>query len=121
MKIIAQLVTSGLFFVSLILPSTTNSQQSQKSPLETYSLVKINITSPADIMRLQQDDITMEHYTGNAQNGIEVVINQGEVNRLRTSGISYEIKIQDFDSHYAERKAPSIFEMQKSFDILKSD
>ena len=121
MKIIAQLVTSGLFFVSLILPSTTNSQQSQKSPFETYSLVKINITSVEDIMRLQLNDITTEHYTGKPQSGIEVVLNQEEINRLITTGISYDMKIQDLDSYYANRKVPSMLEMQKSMGILEND
>ncbi|HMS63671.1 MAG TPA: M14 family metallopeptidase, partial [Ignavibacteria bacterium] len=92
-----------------------------KGPAETYSRVKINIASRNDIMRLQQNDITIEHYTGDLKSGIEVVINQNELNRLKYSGIGYEILIPDMDSYYLNRDAASVQEMQKSYNILSSD
>ncbi|MEO6693586.1 MAG: M14 family metallopeptidase, partial [Ignavibacteria bacterium] len=121
MRIAKQLMISGLFLLSVILPFTIIAQQTEKSKLETYSLVKINITSPSDIIMLQQNDITVEHYTGNVKGGIEVVINQEEINRLKTSGAGYEIKIQDLNNFYSQRKLPTAFEMQKSFEILHED
>lgn len=90
-------------------------------PLETYSLVKINIASNSDIMRMQQNDITMEHYSGSLREGIEVVLNQEEVYRLKNTGINYEVLIQNMDEYYANRKAPSILEMQRSFNISSAD
>lgn len=95
--------------------------QTHKSPLESYSLVKISINSNEDIMRLQMNDITVEHYTGNLRSGIELVINQEEISRLANCGLNYEIKIKDLDSYYLNRKSSSRTELQKSVNILKED
>ncbi|MBK8383003.1 MAG: hypothetical protein IPL16_14185 [Ignavibacteria bacterium] len=95
--------------------------QFTKSPLESYSLVKISINSNEDIMRLQMNDITVEHYRGNLKSGIELVINQEEISRLANSGLNYEIKIKDLDSYYQNRSKASQTEMQKSINILNQD
>ncbi|MEO8211416.1 MAG: M14 family zinc carboxypeptidase, partial [bacterium] len=94
---------------------------SEKSALETYSQVKININSPEDIARLQLGDITVEHYLGNLQTGIEVTINQDEIARLKNTGIPYQVMLQDLNLYYENREAPSFLDMQKSYQILSED
>ena len=85
-----------LFLVTFLVITGLNAQFS-KNPLESYSLVKISINSNEEIMRLQMNDITVEHYRGNLKSGIELVINQAEISRLANTGLSYEIKIKDLD------------------------
>jgi len=99
----------------------TNCFSKDKTPLETYSLVKIYVHSDEDMRLLQQNDITTEHYTGSIATGIEVVINQEEIYRLNNTGVNYEIKIQDMDSYYLNRPKPSNLELQKSYEIMNGD
>jgi carboxypeptidase T len=94
---------------------------SEKDNPDKYSLVKINISEPSDIMRLQNNDITVEHYHGNIKEGIVLVLNHKELNRLKFAGMSFEIKIPDMNEYYLNRQTPSIFEMQKSISILQND
>ncbi|MEO8210069.1 MAG: M14 family metallopeptidase, partial [bacterium] len=122
MKTKTYLFILGLLIVAfVIIGNNFENRQSDKDPLETYSLVKINIQTPEDIMKLQLNDITVEHYTGNIAKGIELVINQEEISRIKNTGISYEIKIQNLDYQYQNRKAPSQQEMKNSFDILSQN
>lgn len=88
---------------------------------EKYCLVLVRISDPSDIMRLQMNDITVEHYKGNFKDGIELVLNQYELNKLQSTGMSFELKIPDLDSYYLSRQAPSIFDMQKSQSLLQLD
>jgi len=99
----------------------TNCFSKDKTPLETYSLVKIYVQTDEDMRLLQQNDITTEHYTGSIATGIEVVINQEEIYRLNNTGVNYEIKIQDMDSYYLNRPKPSNLELQKSYEIMNDD
>ena len=98
-----------------------NNVTSNKGPRETYSLVKINITSNDDIMKLQSNGITVEHYTGSLETGIEVVINQEEIQKLKMTAIPYEIKKADLDEYYANRELPTLEQMQPSKNILSEN
>ena len=75
----------SLLLITFLTISGLNAQFS-KNPLESYSLVKISINSNEDIIRLQMNDITVEHYRGNLKSGIELVINQEEISRLANTG-----------------------------------
>jgi hypothetical protein len=94
-----------IFAVFAMNVNAGNCIASDKGPLETYSLVKINIVSNSDIMRIQQNDITLEHYSGSLREGIEVVLNLEEIYRLKNTGINYEVLIQNMDEYYANRKS----------------
>lgn len=107
-----------IFFTAIMF---TNCFSKDKTPLETYSLVKIYVQTDEDMRLLQQNDITTEHYTGSIATGIEVVINQEEIYRLNNTGVNYEIKIQDMDSYYLNRPKPSNLELQKSYEIMNDD
>ena len=107
-----------IFFTAIMF---TNCFSKDKTPLETYSLVKIYVQTDEDMRLLQQNDITTEHYTGSIATGIEVVINQEEIYRLNNTGVNYEIKIQDMDSYYLNRPKPSNLELQKSYEIMNGD
>ncbi|MBK8551177.1 MAG: immune inhibitor A [Ignavibacteria bacterium] len=116
-----QIIFASVIILLILIGGDFNAERSDKSAPETYSLVKIYAHSPADILKLQMNDITVEHYTGNIKEGIEVVINEEEISRLKNSGLEYEIKILNLDSDYSNRKKPSPQEMQKSFEIMSED
>src|SRR5689334_15639414 len=88
-----------------------------KTPLEKYSQVKINIRSQADMQALIQNDITVEHYRGNFNEGITVVINQSEIESLRKTGLQYSVEIPDMDEYYKNRPIPSGTDMMLSGQI----
>ena len=116
-----QIIFASVIILLILIGGDFNAERSDKSAPETYSLVKIYAHSPEDILKLQMNDITVEHYTGNIKEGIEVVINEEEISRLKNSGLEYEIKILNLDSDYSNRKKPSPQEMQKSFEIMSED
>jgi len=90
-------------------------------PLEKYSRVKVNVRTAEEMKRLQQNDITIEHFHGNYTEGITLVINQAEIERLKTTGVSYSIEIADMDEYYRNRPLPNEQEMAASTHIMQSD
>ncbi|MDQ3022093.1 MAG: T9SS type A sorting domain-containing protein [Bacteroidota bacterium] len=122
MKIKTHLTIVCFLIIAIaLIGNNFNNDQSHKELLETYSLVKVYVKTSEDILKLQANDITVEHYKGSIDEGIELVINQKEISRLKNTGISYEIKIQDLDYHYQNRKAPTFHEMKNSFDVLSQN
>ncbi|MBX7046054.1 MAG: immune inhibitor A [Ignavibacteria bacterium] len=115
---------SALIIVALatvFMSSDMINYRAANSPLETYSKVKIIITSAEQIKTLLQNDISLEHYQGNFKEGIEVVINQSEISRLKSAGINYEIMIADMNDYYANRPQPTQEEMTRSRNIQQND
>jgi carboxypeptidase T len=90
-------------------------------PAETYSKVKIKPATPEQVKTLIQNDITIEHFEGHLHDGIEVVINQNEITRLKATGIPYEIMIADMDEYYRNRPVSTPEEMMRSKTIQQSD
>ena len=76
------------------------------APVEKYSTVKVFVHSAEDLKRLQQNDITVEHFHGNYTEGITLVINQLEIERLKSTGMQYSIEIPDMDLYYKNRPLP---------------
>ena len=99
----------------------SNNNVITKSPLEIYSQVRVNISTPQDITTLQQNDITVEHYHGNANDGIILVINANEVEKLKTTGIPYTVEIPNLDEYYKNRPAPSQTDMIASEEVKQRD
>lgn len=120
-KISYNLLKFTLIFLLILTANMSHSQQSIKGPFETYSLVKIYVNTSNDMLTLQQNDIDVEHYTGKIGSGIELVINQEELLRLKLTGLRYDVVIANTDEYYATRRTPDIFEMKKSFEILSED
>jgi len=88
-----------------------NYRQPNNSPLEVYSKVKIKPATSEQMLSLAQNDISIEHYHGNFQEGIEVVINAREVERLKMLGIPFDIMIADMTDYYKNRPQPTASEM----------
>jgi hypothetical protein len=107
--------------VIVFMSSDMINYRASNTPTETYSKVKIRVSTPEQIKTLLQNDISIEHYQGNFKEGIEVVINQNEITRLKTTGISYEIMIADMNDYYANRPASTPEELTKSKIIQLKD
>lgn len=80
-KILLVIVISVLFSLSF------KGIQSDKSPFERYSTVKVFINSFEDIKTLQLNDIDVEHFRGSINEGITIVINQNELAKLKNTGL----------------------------------
>ncbi len=118
MKTLNQFLFFNIIFV-LILASVCPGQV-VNSP-EKYSRVKIYVNSTADIGILQQNDITVEHYTGKLSDGIVLTLNQEEITRIQNTGLNYEIQIQDLDSYFLNRGSPSELELTDSKMTMIND
>lgn len=91
------------------------------APVEKYSTVKVFVRSAEDLKRLQQNDITVEHFHGNYTEGITLVINQLEIERLKSSGIQYSVEIPDMDLYYKNRPLPGEQEMNAAGLVMQND
>ncbi|NOS85356.1 MAG: T9SS type A sorting domain-containing protein [Ignavibacteria bacterium] len=98
-----------------------NTEGITMNPLEKYSQVKVNISSTDELKRLQQNDITIEHFHGKLNEGITLVINQEELSRLRNTGVSYSVEIPDMDEYYKNRPKSSEQDMIASSVIMQND
>jgi hypothetical protein len=117
------LLTLALFTVITIffLKFSFHNTEVTTAPYEKYSQVKVNITSPNDLWLLQQNDITVEHYHGNVSEGITLVINQAEIERLKSTGVSYSVEIPDMDEYFRNRPLPTQQELMLSQQIKDAD
>ena len=86
-----------------------------------YSKVKVFVNSEQDLLNLQMNDINVDEYLGKIGTGIEIVIDQDELNRLRNTALRYEVLIEDMDEYYRNREEPTWQEMQKSEEIKAGD
>ena len=107
--------------IAAIFTLSFRSLQNDKTPLESYSTVKVFINSPDDIKTLQINDIDIEHFRGSAGEGIIIVINQVELGRLKNTGIRYEVTIPDMDEFYRNRPAPTASALQFAENIKSTD
>ena len=98
-----------------------NTSEQPVTPYNKYSQVKVNVSSRQDILNLQQNDITVEHYTGNFSEGITLVINQDEMSKLQRTGIPFTVEIPDMDEYYKNRPAPMEPDLLPSKQILQAN
>ena len=118
---IKKIILSSAVIVMFITAADFNQGPVDKSPVEKYSRVKVSVNTAEDMQKLQLNDITVEHYNGNYSEGIELTINQEELARLKSTGLNYEIVVQDLDTYYLNREFPSYPEMQKSRELQVKD
>jgi carboxypeptidase T len=93
----------------------------EKSPFETYSEVKVNISSVYDIETLVKNGITIDHYVKTSGNEIKIVVNQEELSKLKSSGLGYDITIADLDVYYKNRPEPTEADLIPGREIMQSD
>ena len=124
------LLTHVLVFALMVFLTSSDFEQTSnnkseinknKDPLTTYSEVNVNLNSKDDLKILQKNDITVEHYHGNAAEGITLVINQAELQRLKNTGISFDIVKEDVSEFFKNVKIPDAADMQKSIEIQNTD
>jgi hypothetical protein len=108
-------------FVLLFVKFNFNSSVNNFNDYETYSQIKIFPASNTDFLLMQQNDITLDHYTGNYNEGFTLVLNQAEIRKLKQLGIRFEIEIYNLAEYYSSRPAPSESELMESKKILEKD
>ena len=113
-------VFGGVSLVALFSGSSTNNNDGRPSG-ETYSKVRIHISSAADIQTLQQNDIDIEHFQGSLERGIELVLSKDEMTRLSGAGLDYSVIIPDMALYYINRPPPSELDVINANNIMESD
>lgn len=88
---------------------------------EKYSKVNIKIFSEADIQKLHQNDITIDHYHGNFSSGIELVLNSNEMMSLQNTGIAYTVLVPDMNDYYRNRSPITEQDIAGSHSIMTND
>lgn len=111
----------ALILIPVLIVSFDFKQTYDSNPYEKYSEVNIKLNKPEDVQRLQMAGVTVDHYTGDIETGINLTINRNELHRLENTGLDYTITIPDTDEYYKNRQEPSIQELNASYDIMKKD
>lgn len=105
-----------LLLALVLVPSPSHSHVPDN--FSTYAQVKIFLRSSADIVAIQRCGIDLDHSVGSLRDGIVVVINLNDIEKLHTTGVPYSVVIANMAEYYRTRPAPSAFEMEKSRQIL---
>ncbi len=85
---------------------------------ESYKKIKIFYQDKKDIETIAKNGIDLSEAYFNKDNSISVFISENELNRLRLSGIKYEIIIEDWDKYY--ESLPKLSESEKINFIVES-
>lgn len=65
-----------------------------------YSKIRIYISSVADIHYLQQSGLGLEHFRIKEEKYLDATLNNEQIDILETTGVQYEILIDDVIEHY---------------------
>lgn len=103
----------------LLVPRLGFSQQNED--FSTYVSVKIFVQAPADLHRLQELGITIDHYRGKPGEGIGVVLNLDELRKLQTAAIPHEVVVRDLNKYHLNRPKPTQTELLESQRILNEN
>lgn len=110
------LILVAFFITSLILTS-----ESSSASKDIYYRVQVFTTSTSDIQKLQQFDIDIDHYRGDAESGIIIEINQRDLELLKRTGLQFQILINDLERYYANLPSMNATEIFNSNAILQAD
>ena len=110
-----------LFFLFLAFTGYNVINSFAENSSDKYSKVKVFVNSEQDLLNLQMNDINVDEYLGKIGTGIEIVINQDELSRLKNTAFRYEVLIDDMDEYYRNKEEPGLQEMQRSEEIKAGD
>jgi len=112
------LFISRIFLFSIVLLSTVNMFSQQ----EIYSQVRVLIENQSQIQKLVSLGFDIDHYEGDAKNGISFYVTQTELEKLKFHNYSYKILIPDFASYYKKQQqndSKKITHVKKSKNTAK--
>jgi len=104
------LLLIGLQNVGFLLESA-----SAQDPRVKYSKVRVYATGNEDILSLNEAGLAFDHRIQGA-NYSDVVFNDWEIDRLKKTGVSYEILVDNLEAEYQSRPKPS----QADLDALQA-
>lgn len=112
--------SATLYLAVLLGISFTYSRPSDKDKYSTYAKVRISPEGPAGIEAVLREGIDLDHATGSPGRGLEVVINQDAIERLRRIGVVHTVIIPDMDEHYAQQSMAPV-DLTESKRILDAN
>lgn len=86
-----------------------------------YSKIRIEIQSSDDLQRLQEGNITLDHFEMAGKNAIELVLQASEVAMLPLLGMNYDVIIADMAKHIESRAPITPAELAESRRIQLAD
>lgn len=87
----------------------------------TYSTVLIRTASMEDFHTLLRSGLPIEHFTGSPARGIEVVLDQAEIELLETTGMPFDIIVEDIQEEYRNRSPRTPADVMADRAITTSD
>ena len=101
----------------------TNNVQSEKSNSEVsqekFSNVRIFDKTAADIQKMHDAGLDIDHSTGKLGEYRDAWLSETELNALRRSGIPYQILVDDWAEYYKNQPVMTSEDVQKSLDRSK--
>jgi carboxypeptidase T len=87
---------------------------------EKISHVEIPVRSAAELQRIADIGIAVDHFDGKFGTGISLYLTESELSRLETAGIAHSVLIKDWQKYYAEQQASDVQSLRKiSADVPK--
>lgn len=87
---------------------------------EKISHVEIPVRSAAELQRIADIGIAVDHFDGKIGTGISLYLTESELSRLETAGIAHSVLIKDWQKYYAEQQASDVQSLRKiSADVPK--
>lgn len=88
---------------------------------EKLSEVIIYLNSPEDLSILMNNGIDCDEYFGNVKTGIKLVLNEKEMQILKTLGFRYDIVIDNIKQYFDNLPKPTEVELVLSKQLMRSD
>lgn len=115
---IIKVLLTFLCAVTFIAATTTNSNNSDTQP--KYSLLKIFAKSEQDMKNIMRENLFFDHAESHGEY-METWLSENEIEKLKKSGVPYEIVIDDFEKHYNEQHKMTSQEIHDAIEKSKMD
>lgn len=117
-KILLNLLVISVIAFSYIISTEVFSENSE-IPQEKYSQVRIFARTDADINKMENAGLYIDHSTGKVGEYRDAWLSETEINMLKISGVSFQVLIPDWMEYYNAQ--PKMTEMQKQVAIQESE
>ncbi|MDH4070335.1 MAG: M14 family zinc carboxypeptidase [Ignavibacteria bacterium] len=88
---------------------------------ENYSTVLIRTSSMEDFHALLRSGLAIEHFTGSPARGIEVVLDGSEIALLESTGLPFDILVEDLQEEFRARSPRTPADIMVDRSIMAAD
>ncbi len=109
------------FLVFSFIASSTNKKNTEKSPKEKYSLVKIFDKNEQDMQKIMNAGLFIDHAESHEGEYTETWLSETEIGLLKRSGVPYQTVIDDFKKYYDEQPKMTSSEIETAIQESNED